>query len=84
MQKCKLVGAEVNSEESAQVNHRYIYINESLTPVNRQLLKAAQLESKKQNNRHKGYTMNGQVCVRKDDQSDIIYIKCLDDLQYIV
>ena len=49
----KLVSAEVNSEESAQVNHRYIYINESLTPVNHLLLKAARLESKKQNNRHK-------------------------------
>ena len=79
-----MVGAEVGSEESAQVNHGYIYINESLTPENPRLLKATRLESKKQKYKHKRYTMNGQVCVRKDDQSDVIYIKCLDDLQYIV
>ena len=70
----KIVGAEVNSEELAQVNHRYIYINESITPENCRLLKAARLESKKQKYKHKRYTMNGQVCVRKDDQSDVIYI----------
>ena len=44
----KVVGEEVDCEESAQVNHSYIYINESLTPENCRLLKAARLESKKQ------------------------------------
>ena len=49
----KIVGAAVNSEELAQVNHRYIYINESITPENCRLLKAARLESKKQKYKHK-------------------------------
>ena len=42
----KIVSAEVNCEESAQVNHSYIYIKERLSPENRRPLETVRLESK--------------------------------------
>ena len=61
-----------------------IYMNESLTPENRRLLKEARIASREKNYKHKGYTINGIVCVRKTDESDIIMIKCSEDLSSII
>ena len=58
-------------------------MNESLTAENRKLLKLARSESKKQNYKYKGYTVNGQVRVKKDDNSEAIPILCTKDLEDI-
>ena len=34
--------------------------------------------------KYKGYTINGQICVRKTDASGIITITCMADLSKIV
>ena len=61
-----------------------IYMNESLTPENRRLLKEVRMASREKNYKHKGYTINGIVCVRKTDESDIIMIKYSEDLSSII
>ena len=58
-------------------------MNESLTAENRKLLKLARTESKKKNYKYKGYTVNGQVRVKQDDNSEKIPILCMEDLEYI-
>ena len=42
----------------------------------RKLLKEAKGKSRAKKYKYNGYTINGQVCVRKTDTSDVIYITC--------
>lgn len=73
-----------DNDESSSTDASPIYMNESLTPENRRLLKEARNASKAKNYKYKGYTLNGVVCVRKSDDSDVIMIKCTEDLNCII
>ena len=57
---------ESNGEEPTQK----IYINESLTKENRELLKLAREAVKETKCKCKGYTVEGEVRVRKNDSND--------------
>ena len=69
-----------DNDESSSADASPIYMNESLTPENRHLLKEARNAGKAKNYKYKGYKLNGVVCVRKSDDSDVIMIKCTEDL----
>ena len=58
----------------------YIYMNESLTSMNRMLLREARKESKKFTYEFPGYTVNGQVRVKKSKSSEYIPINSKQDL----
>ena len=60
------------------------YINESLTKENRELLKLAMEEAKKLKYKYKGYTVRGEVRVRKNESSDYIVIWSKSDVQKII
>ena len=68
---------EINDVEPTQ----RIYINESLTKENRELLQFAREEAKKLNYKHKRYTVKGEVRVRKNESSDYIFIWSKSDFQ---
>ena len=55
----KELGEETSNNESL------IFLNESLTPTNRRLLKEAKKASRQHNYKYKGYTVNGEVRVKK-------------------
>ena len=57
-----------------------IYINENLTKENRKLLKEAKREANKLKYRYPGYTVNGEIRVRKSANGDHISILCKSDL----
>ena len=46
-------------------NKSLIFLNESLTPTNRRLLKEAKRASRQHNYKYKGYKVNGEVRVKK-------------------
>ena len=73
-----------DNDESSSTDASPIYMNESLTPENRRLLKEARNASKAKNYKYKGYKLNGVVCVKKSDDSDVIMIKCTEDLNCII
>ena len=73
----------LNHSTPKEQQQRYIYINDSLTQENRKLLKEARDKSRAKKYKYKGYTINGQVCVRKTDTSDVIFITCMADLSKI-
>ena len=73
-----------DNDESSNTDGSPIYMNESLTSENQRLLKEARNISKVKNYKYKGYTLNGVVCVRKSDDSDVIMIKCTEDLNCII
>ena len=52
----------------------YIYLNESLTSMNRMLLRETRKESKRLKYEFPGYTVNGQVRVKKSKSSEYIPI----------
>ena len=52
----------------------YIYMNESLTSMNRMLLREARKESKRLKYEFPGYIVNGQVRVKKSKSSEYIPI----------
>ena len=58
-----------------------IYINESLTKENRELLKLAREEAKKFKYKYKGYTVKEEVRVRKNERCGYIIIQSKSDLQ---
>ena len=60
--------------------YSYIYMNESLTSMNRMLLREARKESKRLKYEFPGYTVNGQVRVRKSKSSEYIPINSKHDL----
>ena len=61
----------------------YIYLNESLTKMNRDLIIKCKKQSKLLNYKYQGYTVKGQVRVKKTDNSEFIPIMCEDDLHKI-
>ena len=61
-----------------------IYINESLTKENREIFKLAREETKKLKHKYKGYTVKGEVWVRKNESSGYIVIQSKSDVQKII
>ena len=61
-----------------------IYINESLTKENRELLKLAREEAEKLKYKYKGYTVKGEVQVRKNESSDYVVIQSKSYVQKII
>ena len=74
----------LNRNTPKELQQRFIYINESLTQKNRKLLKEVRDKSRARKYKYKGYTINGQICVRKTDTSDVIYMTCMADLSKII
>ena len=62
----------------------FIYIMESLTPLNGELLRDAKLVAKDKGYKFFGYTFNGEVRVKKSEESNYIAIKCRSDLDNIL
>ena len=60
--------------------NRYIYMNESLTSMNRREKPEARKESKRLKYEFPGYTVNGQVRVKKSKSSEYIPINSKHDL----
>ena len=71
----------VNGEKERK---NYIYILESLTQTNGELLKDAKQIAKALNYQFFGYTVRGEVRVRKAEGIDHIAIRCRDDLKKII
>ena len=69
-------------EDGTQNNRKKgpLFINESLTHTNRILLKEARSISKQLNYKFAGYTVNGEVRVKKSDHSEHIAILSKKDL----
>ena len=61
-----------------------IHINESLTKENRELLKLAREEAEKLKYKYKGYTVKGEIQVRKNESSDYIVIQSKSYVQKII
>ena len=61
-----------------------IYINKSLTPDNRKLLKKAREKAKENHYKYKGYIIKGEIHVKKGDASKCISIKPDTDIDKIV
>ena len=72
---------DLNTSEEDELRNTFIFVNESLKAENRKLLKLARSESKKKHYKCKGYTVNGQVRVKKNDNSEAIPILCTEDLE---
>ena len=72
--------------DSTEEKTKSIFLNESLTPNNRLLLKEAKKKKKSKEKEYHftGYTVNVQVRVRKDSTSEPISIINTMDLQKIV
>ena len=72
-------------EENANIDvGGNIYMNESLTPENMRLLKKAKIISRKIEYEFIGYTVNGQVRIWKNNQSEVTTIGYMADLNKIV
>ena len=69
--------------EQDETTVQNIYINESLTQENRKLLKEAKREANKLKYRYPGYTVNGEIRVRKSANENHISILCKSDLDKI-
>ena len=60
-----------------------IYINENLTRKSRELLKLTREEAKKLKFKYNGYTVKGEIRVRKNESSGYIVIWSKSDVQKI-
>ena len=60
-----LPGIDKKQGEETSDNKNLIFLNESFTPTNRRLLKEAKKASRQHNYKQKGYTVNGDVRVKK-------------------
>ena len=65
------------------LNKDLIFVNESLTHMNRTLLKESKTISKNLHYKYTGYTFNGEVRVKKSENSGHISISCKKDLEKI-
>ena len=72
-------GGIVNGEPDAK---SCVYVNESLTKQNRELLKNQERAKEKQY-LYKGYTVKGEVRVKQHEKGDHIVIKSLKDIDKI-
>ena len=70
----------VNGEPDAKL---LIYVNESLTKQNRELLRKAKERAKEKQYLYKGYTVKGEVRVKKHEKGDHIVIKSFKDIDKI-
>ena len=61
-------------------NDLLVYMNESLTSMNRMLLGQARKKSKKLKYEFPGYAVNGQVLVKKSKSSEFMLINSKQDL----
>ena len=64
-EEVSLPGFDKEQGEATGNNESLIFLNESLTPTNRRLLKEAKKASRQHNYKYKGYTVNGEVRVKK-------------------
>lgn len=71
-----------NPDEIREPN-TFVYLNESLTPENRDLLTKTKVRAKQLHYKYPGYTKKGQVKVRKTKTSDEIAIQCYKDIDSI-
>ena len=60
-----LPGIDKERGEETSNNESLIFLNESLTPKNRRLLKEAKKASRQHNYKYKGYKVNGEVRLKK-------------------
>ena len=60
-----LLGTDKEQDEATGDNESLIFLNESLTPTNRRLLKEAKKASRQHNYKYKVYKANGEVRVKK-------------------
>jgi len=74
-------GATARRDEEEGKN---IYITESLTSMNGELLRQAKEIAKAKHYKFFGYTVNGEVRVKKTEGSDYIPIKCKAHLENII
>ena len=75
------VNQSAGDQDEAPVQN--IYINESLTHENCKLLKEAKREANKLKYWYPGYTVNGEIRVRKSANKDHISFLCKSDLDKI-
>ena len=68
------------TEENRRRKKNLLFLNESLTRTNRTLLKEAKTISKQLNYKFTGYTINGEVRVKRNEKSEHIAILCKKDL----
>ena len=68
------IGTDTGSDDEEERGN-YISMNESLTPTNKKLLKEVRQCAKAKDYSFKGYTINGQVRVRKSTTSEPIIIE---------
>ena len=73
-------GRIVNCEPDAK---SCIYVNESLTKQNRELLRKAWERAKEKQYLYKGYTVKSEVRVKQHEKGDHIVIKSLKDINKI-
>ena len=60
-EEVSLPGFDKEQGEETGNNESLIFLNESLTPTNRRLLKEAKQASRQHNYKYKGYTVNEEV-----------------------
>ena len=74
----KIRGGEVDLNKDC-----FIFLNESLTGTNRKLLLEAKKLAKGLHYKFPGYTINGQIRVRKSENTYYIAIRNVEDLNKI-
>ena len=77
------IGTDTDSDDE-EGRGNYINMNQSLTPTNRKLLKKPRQRAKAKEYSFKGYTITGQVRVRKSTTSEPKIIESLEDIGKIV
>ena len=70
-------GGIVNGEPDAK---SCIYVNQSLTKQNRDILRKIRERAKEKQYLYKGYTVKGEVRVKQHEKVDHIVIKSLKDI----
>ena len=73
-------GGIVNGQPDAK---SCIYVNESLTKQNRELLRKVRERAKEKQYLYRGYTVKGEVRVKQHEKGDHIVIKSLKDIDKI-
>ena len=76
--------AEDYWSDGRRLSSTYVYMNESLTPMNKELLRDAKKLAKDRGYTHTGYTYKGKVRVRKSDTSKVIQVRHKSDLSLVI
>ena len=72
------------AQNGENITSNKIFVLESLTPLNAELLKDAKALAKYKNYKFFGYTFNGEVRVKRDENSNFIAIRSKQDLPKII